>query len=97
MVMFMKSKILNVLGDSPRIKLLRLFFVGEGMDYTIMDMSRATGVSRTTCYSQIKEMMKLNFIKKGKKYKGRNTYTLNKSDHILRSIKHVMSSILKYK
>lgn len=77
---------IGILGDNPRIKILEYLVIGRNFEYNISDIANGSNISRPTCYVELNDLIKKNIVIKGKKYKGRQCYKLNKRSQEVRII-----------
>lgn len=75
----------GLLGESPRVKIWEFLLISRGnFQYHIKDLANGSGITRPTCYKELRSLMKRGVIIKGKKYKGKQLYKLNKNSKIVK-------------
>jgi len=76
----------GVMGNSPRVKIWEFLLIGRNFEYHIKDIAQGADISRTTCHAEVKKLLGLKIVNKGKKYKGKQLYKLNKESPIARAV-----------
>jgi hypothetical protein len=54
----------DILGHGPRVKMLDFLICGRGLRYSISDISEGAEISRTTCHTEIWEMLRQHIVRK---------------------------------
>ena len=83
--MKMKESIfLEVVGDSPVMRLLQYLIEGRHFDYTLTDLARNAGVSWATLYAIFPKLLKYEVIKKVREVGKAKLYKINEENEIAR-------------
>ena len=90
----MDKSFVGVLGTSPRVKIWEFLIIGRAFEYHIKDIAKGANISRPTCHAEIKKLSELGIVKKGKKYKGKQLYTLNKSSDTVKRMFQAFRTIV---
>ena len=81
-----KSKFVEVLGNSPLIKVLDFFLDNDVYDYSKSDVFRETGISRITLQGIFAGLEKKGIIKKTRVSGKSQMYQLNKETSIVQNL-----------
>ncbi len=87
--------LLGIFGDSPTIRLWRFLLLGRGFEYHITDLSKGSGISRPTCYIEVRKMLAKEIIVKGGKYHGKQLYTLNMNSPVVKIVLNTFTTMLR--
>ncbi len=79
-----KSIFLEVVGDSPVMRLLQYLIEGRHFDYTLTDLAKNSGVSWATLYAIFPKLLKYNIIKKVREVGRAKLYKINEENEIAR-------------
>ncbi len=87
----------GLLGESPRVKMLEFLLVSRGnFEYHVKDIAEGSGVSRPTCYSELRQLNRKGIVVKGSKYKGRQLYKLNKQSPAVKALLDCFHALIYY-
>lgn len=85
----------GLLGGSPRVKLWEFLLISRGnFEYHIKDLSEGAGITRPTCYKEMKDLLKKRIVVKGKKCRGKQLYKLNNSSKIVKTMLKSFHSLI---
>jgi DNA-binding transcriptional ArsR family regulator len=79
-----KSIFLDVVGDSPVMRLLQYLIEGRHFDYTLTDLARNAGISWATLYAIFPKLLKYGIIKKVREVGRAKLYKINEENEIAR-------------
>lgn len=91
----MTTIISTILGNNPTIKVLEYLITGRGFDYSISDIAKGSGTSRTKVYEVLEKLIKQNIIVKTRKAGVSPMYKFNKDNNISKIILNLYKSLLK--
>lgn len=87
---------IKFLGDSPKIRVLDMLITGRELDYSISDIANEAGISRSTFYGMINQMLRDKVIVKTRKFGMMQLYKLNlKNKHVKSLVKLYDNLLLK--
>ncbi len=91
----MKDSIfLDVVGDSPRMRILQYLIEGRDFDYTLTDMLNA-GVSWGTLNSEFPKLLKLGIVIKVREIGRAKLYKINRENQIARKLIELYDSLIQ--
>ena len=88
------SIFLDVVGDSPRMRILQYLIEGRDFDYTLTDMLNA-GVSWGTLNSEFPKLLKLGIIIKVREIGRVKLYKINKENSIAKKLIEFYDSLIQ--
>ena len=77
-----KTVFLDVVGDTPTMRLLQYLIEGIKFDYTLTDLARNSGVSWATLYTIFPKLLKYGIIKKVREVGRAKLYKINEESKI---------------
>jgi len=77
-----KTIFLDVVGDTPTMRLLQYLIEGRKFDYTLTDLAKNSGVSWATLYSIFPKLLKYNIIKKVREVGRAKLYKIDEENEI---------------
>lgn len=77
-----KSVFLEVVGDSPVMRLLQYLIEGRHFDYTLTDLAKNSGVSWATLYAIFPKLLKYGIAKKVREVGRAKLYKINEENEI---------------
>jgi len=80
MNMTKKSIFLEVVGDSPTMRVMQFMIEGRNFDYMLTDLARDAGVSWGTLNMIFPKLVEYGLIKKVRKIGRATLYTINKEN-----------------
>lgn len=86
-----KSGIISILGDSPRTRLLEYLMEFPKDKFTPGELVEAVGMSRTTAFKQINELLALNMIKKDGTHRKSSLFQINSDNLRVQLIQKLVS------
>ena len=87
-------KLITILGDGPRIKILDFFITdSKNTGFNVTEISNYSGVSRPTVYKELKKLLNLNIVTHDKKVKGKKTYKFNNENKLSKLLINFLSSL----
>lgn len=94
-----KSVFLDVVGDTPTMRLLQFFIEGRKFDYTLTDIAKNSGVSWATLYTALPKLLKYEIIKIVRILGRVKLYKINEDNRIaeyfIQLYNYLISSTLK--
>ena len=84
----------EIFGATPRNRTLEFFLEMRGLDYTIGDIAKETGMNRATTYNTMEELIREEFIKPTRKVSGGQLYTLNLEKKEVKKLVEVFNKVL---
>ncbi len=96
MVVTKELSFLELLGGSPRLKILEFFIIARNFDYPMSDIVRRTELSRITCQKEIDKMVKSNILitEQFSPDSSRLTYKLNLNNKQVKVIVEIYDKFL---
>ncbi|MBT4541174.1 hypothetical protein HOC35_06705 [Candidatus Woesearchaeota archaeon] len=85
-----QSAFLEVMGDSPRNRILQYFVECDNLDIAIADVIEEHKLNKATAYNEIKKIIKQEIIKQSRKVGNTQLYRLNKENRISRDLLKIM-------
>jgi len=85
----------QVIGKSPKAKVLEYFLEWFDDDITISDIAEGADISRTTAYEVVEELVDLNIITSTRKVGQSQLYKLNKDNPIVKRLRQTLLEIVK--
>lgn len=73
-------------GKTPRALLLDFLGDNVGFDYPITEMADKAGISRTTVYNMLDDLLRLGFLKATRKLGQSQLYAINTDNLIVREV-----------
>lgn len=64
----------KIFGINPRNRIIEFFLEGLGLDFSIGDIAKETGLNRATTYNTIKKLLKEKIIMPTRKVSGSQLY-----------------------
>ena len=86
-----KSGIISILGDSPRTRLLEYLMEFPKDKFTPGELVEAVGMSRTTAFKQINELLVLNMIKEAGTHRKSSLFQINSDNLRVQLIQKLVS------
>lgn len=77
-----KSLFLDVVGDTPTMRLLQYLIEGRKFDYTFTDLARNSGISWATLYAIFPKLLKYGIVKKVRDVGRAKLYKINEENEI---------------
>ena len=77
-----KSLFLDVVGNTPTMRLLQYFIEGRKFDYTLTDLAKNSGVSWATLYTIIPKLQKFGIVKVVRQVGRVKLYKINEENKI---------------
>ena len=92
-----KSVFLDIVGDTPTMRLLQYLIEGRKFDYTLTDLARNSGVSWATLYSIFPKLLKYGIIKKVREVGKAKLYKIDEENEIAKRFMQLYDYILESK
>jgi len=86
---------MNILGDSPKIRVLDLLLTGRKFEYTISDIAERAAISRSTFYAMMDQLLKLEIIIATRKIGHTTLYQLNTGNSFVKELITFYDTLLK--
>ena len=77
-----ESIFLDVVGDSPVMRILQFLIEGRHFDYTFSDLARASGVSWATLYVVFPKLLKYGLVRQVRQVGRAKLYKINQDNQI---------------
>lgn len=90
-----KSVFLEVVGDTPTMRILQYFIEGRDFDYTLTDLADNSGVSWATLYTILPKLLKFGVIKVVRQIGRAKLYKINKENRIARNFIGLYDYLIK--
>ena len=81
-----KSLFIDFMGDSPTIRVLDYLLTERGLDFSITDIAKNAGISRSTLYRILEAILKNNIIVPTRIVGKAKLYQLNKENKIIKKL-----------
>ncbi len=97
-----KSVFLEVVGKSPRMKILQYLIEGRHFDFSLTDISENSGVSWRALHLVFPKLIKYNLVVKTREIGRAKLYKINKNNSVAKKLMDlydfiIMSNLEKYK
>ena len=92
-----KSSLLEVIGDSPRARVLDFLLIGVGFDYSKTQVAREAGLSRITINGIWRDLEKQGYIKKTRSIANARLYALNTQNPQVKALAQLEMALAKAK
>ena len=92
-----KSIFLDIVGDTPTMRILQYLIEGRKFDYTLTDLARNSGVSWATLYTIFPKLSKYNIIKKVREVGRAKLYKINQENEIAKHLIQLYDYIIETK
>lgn len=73
------AALINLFGDHPKTKILAVL-LSEGQDINITQIASLAGISRSTVYDHIDDLIELNVVEKTREIGGGGLYQINRAN-----------------
>ncbi len=87
------SLLIKIFGNSPRIRLLNVFFENPYFDFSREELVKMLGMSKSTVYKGISELEKLGIIKFSRKIGKSVLYKLNRENEIVIQLENFIRNL----
>jgi DNA-binding transcriptional regulator YhcF (GntR family) len=92
-----KSSLLEVIGDSPRARVLDFLLTYAGFDYSKTQVAREAGVSRVTIDAIWRNLEKQGYIKQTRSIANAQLYALNTQNPQVKALVQLEMALAKAK
>lgn len=90
-----KSVFLDIVGDTPTMRLLQYLIEGRKFDYTLTDLAKNSGISWATLYTIFPKLLKYGIIKKVREVGRAKLYQIDKENNITKYLIQLYDYILE--
>ena len=84
----------EIFGANPRNRIIEFFLEMRGLDFSIGDVARETGLNRATTYNTIEELVKAKYLILTRKVSGAQLYILNVEKEEVKILINTFNTIL---
>ena len=84
----------EIFGLTPRNRIIEFFLEMRGLDFSIGDVARETGLNRATTYNTIEELEKAKYLIPTRKVSGAQLYILNVEKEEVKILINTFNTIL---
>ena len=81
-----KTLFVKFLGDSPKIRVLDMLITGRELDYSITDIAEQSGISRSTFYKLLDELLKSKILSPTRKMGAMQLYKINLENEFVKAL-----------
>jgi len=92
-----KTVFLDIVGDTPTMRILQYLIEGRKFDYTLTDLARNSGVSWATLYTIFPKLLKYEIVKKVREVRRAKLYKINEENEIAKYLIQLYDYILESK
>mgnify|MGYP001592948725 CR=1 FL=1 len=85
----------EIFGITPRNIIIEFFLEMRGLDFSIGDVAKETGLNRATTYNTIEELIKAKYLIPTRKVSGSQLYVLNTDKEEVKVLINTFNMILK--
>ena len=85
----------EIFGLTPRNIIIEFFLEMRGLDFSIGDIVRETGLNRATAYNTIEELEKAKYLIPTRKVSGSQLYILNTNKEEVKVLINVFNIVLQ--
>ena len=85
----------EIFGLTPRNRIIEFFLETRGLDFSIGDVARETGLNRATTYNTIEELVKAKYLIPTRKVSGAQLYILNIDKEEVKILINTFNTILQ--
>lgn len=89
-----KRAFLEVVGYTPKMKIMDVFLTGSGLDYSLSDVCRIAEISWTTLHRVFPEIEKQGMVVKTREIGRAKMYKLNKENEIANQLLTLYNGVL---
>ncbi|QLC34043.1 hypothetical protein EFA46_007445 [Halarchaeum sp. CBA1220] len=90
------SPLVRVLGHEGRAKILDVFLGKHYTELTAADVTRLSGIARSTFTRNVEELLELDLIEETGKYDGSQHYKLNKDNPVTKILADTQHKLLEH-
>jgi len=90
-----KTIFLEVVGDTPTMRILQYLIEGRDFDYTFSDLAKNSGVSWATLYSVFPRLLKYGIVKKVREVGKAKLYKIDNENEIAQHLIKLYDSVLQ--
>jgi DNA-binding transcriptional ArsR family regulator len=94
-MVYEKSMLLEVIGDTPENRMIDFLMGGKGIDYSITDIAEGCGVSRPTIYKVLPKLIKEEVALAARKIGRITLYRLNERNEKVKVLMKLEEILLK--
>ncbi len=90
----MKTKLIQVLGKTTKIKVLEFLIEGRELDYSISDIAEGAGIGRTTLFRIWNDFVELGIVKPTRVIGNAKLYRLNPENNFVKKIVDLFDTLV---
>ena len=92
-----KTVFLDIVGDTPTMRILQYLIEGRKFDYTLTDLARNSGVSWATLYTIFPKLLKYEITKKVREVGRAKLYKINEENKIAKYFIQLYDYVIEMK
>ena len=89
------SLLIQFLGDNPMVRIVDFLIENKGFDYSKEEISKGSGVSRTTLFKYWARLEKFDIVKVTRTYGKTKLYTLNTESEVVKELLKLEFELIK--
>ena len=90
----MKTKLIQVFGKAPKIKVLEFLIEGRELDYSVSDIAEGAGIGRTTLFRIWNDFVELGIVKPTRVIGNAKLYKLNLENAFVRKMAELFDTLV---
>lgn len=90
----METLFRNLMGDTPKIRVLEFLVEGRELDYSISDIAEGAEIGRTTLFRIWDDLIKFNIIKPTREIGNAKLYKLNIENSFVKNLINIFDEII---
>ena len=90
----MKTKLIQILDNTPKIKVLEFLIEGRELDYSISDIAEGAGIGRTTLFRIWDDFVELGIVKNTRNIGNAKLYKLNTANPFVRKFVDLFDTLV---
>lgn len=91
----MNSIFIQIMGDSPSVRVIDYLLTERDLDFSISDLSRNVNLGRTTLYKIWDSLLKYNIVVHTRIIGNSKLYKLNKGNFIVKKLIEIDDNLIK--
>lgn len=80
-----QTALTKLLGDHPKVKIM-VVLLSESRDINVSQIAKQAGMSRSTVYNHIDDLLELNVVEKTRELGGSPLYQLNRDSDVAKKV-----------
>ena len=90
----MKTKLIQIFGDSPKIKVLEFLIEGRELDYSLSDIADGSEIGRVTLFRIFDDLLKNKIVVPTRRIGNAKLYKLNQENPFVKKMIVVFDEVI---